>query len=82
MIVAGLLGPQRGSSNPDLTCYTSPTVHVTYQWPSTMGALTSAVYLFACVFLAVTVVWMWKHYRPCDTCGEYAAQCRCKARAY
>lgn len=83
MILGGsFIGSQRGSSEADLTCYTSPVTHVTYSWPSQMGAYASALYLFSCIFLAVVVVWMWAHYRPCETCGEYRVGCRCKGRAY
>ena len=34
------------------------------------------------VFVAVLVVWHWWHVRPCESCGEYREQCRCKARDY
>lgn len=79
MLVAGLFN-QRPAV--DTTCYTSPTVHVTYSWPHGLQAYTYAVALFAYIFIAIMVVWMWKHYRPCEGCGEYQDQCRCKQRIY
>ena len=37
---------------------------------------------FAGVIVGVLVIWHWWHVRPCNTCGEYRQQCRCKARDY
>lgn len=79
MIVAGLFN-QRPTE--DLTCYTSPTITQTYIWPQPHSAYILALSAFAYIFLGIMVVWMWKHYRPCETCGEYASQCRCNARQY
>lgn len=80
MIAAGLVGSQRASE--DLTCYTSPVVHVTYQWPSSMGDWAISFYVFACIFIGVMVVWFWRTHRPCAACGEFESQCRCKQRDY
>lgn len=66
----------------DLTCYTSPVVHVTYSWPSQLGAWCSAFYLFCCIFLGTVVVMYWRRFTPCGVCDEYPANCRCKGRDY
>ena len=75
-------GYQRGSEAHEVTCYTSPDVHVTYIWPSGFTPYLLALYFFACIFLGVMTVWCWWHFKPCDTCGEYRPQCRCKGRDY
>lgn len=73
------LGPRQEA---DLTCYTSPVQHVTYSWPSQMGAWASAFYLFACIFVGVMVVMYWRRFTPCEVCDEFKPNCRCKGRDY
>lgn len=50
-----------------------------YHWPKGWEAVNYAGVLFALLVLAILVVWGWWHFRPCDGCGEYRTQCRCKA---
>ena len=71
-----------GRAERDPTCYTSPVVHVEYHWPGGLTAFELALYVFACIFIGVMTVWLWWHYRPCETCGEYRFGCRCKGRDY
>jgi len=82
IVAGGWLGSQGGSRSEDLTCYTSPVQHVEYHWPQGHSAFVYAFAAFAYIFIAVNVVWLWWHYRPCETCGEYRSGCRCKARSY
>jgi hypothetical protein len=38
--------------------------------------------LAAASAIAALAIGCWAWYRPCDTCGEYRYQCRCKPRDY
>lgn len=61
-----VVGPSAGSD------------HTTLEWASEMAPYK----FFVGVLLAVLVVWHWWHVRPCDTCGEFRQQCRCKPPEY
>lgn len=83
MIVAGsYIGSQRASESSDPTCYTSPIQTVEYHWPQGHSAFVYALAAFAYLWLLSMVLMLWWQSRPCDTCGEFRHQCRCKARAY
>lgn len=38
--------------------------------------------LLILAMIGILVVSLWWHYRPCQACGEYREQCRCKPRDY
>lgn len=38
--------------------------------------------LLAAVVLAALAIALWWHARPCSTCGEFRAQCRCRPPEY
>jgi hypothetical protein len=65
-----------------------PPVHMGHQSQSNGGEFPwelgpgAGPKLLALLALGLLVICYWRSHRPCDTCGEFRQQCRCKPREY